>query len=48
MAVEEFGIELNVDVTHDQAKSLALKLNDTIYVHLKSICVFMPETDCVI
>ena len=48
VAVEEFGIELNVDVTHYRAKSLELKLNDTVYVHPRSVRVFMPETDYVI
>jgi len=48
VAVAEFGVELNVDVTHYRAESLGLKLNDNIYVHPRSVRVFMPETDYVI
>ena len=48
VAVDEFGVELNVDVTHYRAKSLELKLNDIVYVHPRSVRVFMPETDYVI
>jgi sulfate transport system ATP-binding protein len=48
VAVEEFGVELNVDVTHYRAKQLELKLNDIVYVHPRSVRVFMPETDYVI
>ncbi len=48
LAVAEFGVELNVDVTHYRAQALGLKLNDTIYVHPRSVRVFMPETDYVI
>lgn len=48
VAVEEFGVELNVDVTHYRAKQLDLKLSDVIYVHPRSVRVFMPEADYVI
>lgn len=48
IAVAEFGVELNVDVTHYRAQALGLKLNDTIYVHPRSVRVFMPEADYVI
>ena len=48
IAVAEFGVELNVDVTHYRAQALDLKLNDTIYVHPRSVRVFMPEADYVI
>jgi sulfate transport system ATP-binding protein len=48
VAVEEFGVELNIDVSHDRARSLNLKLNDAVYVHPSSVRVFMPETDYVI
>jgi sulfate transport system ATP-binding protein len=48
VAIEEFGIELNVDVTHIRAKSLNLKQHDAIYVHPRSVRVFMPEADYVI
>ncbi len=48
VAVEEFGIELNVDVSHYRAKSLDLKLDDAVYVHPRSVRVFMPEADYVI
>lgn len=45
LLVEEFGVELNVDVTHYRAKTLDLKLHDTVYVHPRSVRVFMPEAD---
>ena len=45
MLVEEFGVELNVDVTHYRAKTLDLKLHDTVYVHPRSVRVFMPDAD---
>ena len=48
VAVEEFGVDLNIDVTHYRAKSLDLKLNDKVYVHPRSVRVFMPEPDYVI
>jgi sulfate transport system ATP-binding protein len=48
VAVEEFGLELNVDITHYRAKSIELKLNDIVYVHPRSVRVFMPEADYVI
>jgi sulfate transport system ATP-binding protein len=48
VAVEDFGVELNVDVTHYRAKALDLKLNDMVYVHPRSVRVFMPEADYVI
>ena len=48
VAVEEFGVELNVDITHDRARSLDLKLSDIVFVHPRSVRVFMPETDYVI
>lgn len=48
VAVEEFGVELNIDVSHDRAKSLDLKLNDAVYLHPRSVRVFMPEADYVI
>ena len=48
VAVEDFGVELNIDVSHYHAKSLDLKLNDTVYVHPRSVRVFMPEADYVI
>jgi sulfate transport system ATP-binding protein len=47
-AVEEFGVELNVDISHNRAKSLDQKLNDAVYVHPRSVRVFMPEADYVI
>ena len=48
VAVEEFGIELNIEVSHYRAKSLDLKLDDAVYVHPGSVRVFMPEADYVI
>lgn len=45
LLVEEFGVELNVDVTHYRAKTLDLKLHDTVYVHPRSVRVFMPDAD---
>jgi sulfate transport system ATP-binding protein len=45
VAIEDFGIELNVDVSHYRAKSLDLKLDDSVYVHPRSVRVFMPEAD---
>lgn len=45
LLVEEFGVELNVDVTHQRAKTLELKLHDTVYVHPRSVRVFMPDAD---
>lgn len=48
LLIEEFGVELNVDLTHERAKALNLKLNDTVFVHPRSVRVFMPETDYVI
>ncbi|MFN9718062.1 MAG: sulfate/molybdate ABC transporter ATP-binding protein [Planctomycetota bacterium] len=48
LLIEEFGVELNVDVTHYRAKALDLKLHDTVYVHPRDVRVFMPETDYVI
>ena len=48
VAVDEFGVELNIDVTHYRAKSMELKLNDIVYVHPRSVRVFMPEPDYVI
>jgi sulfate transport system ATP-binding protein len=46
--IEDFGVELNVDITHDRAKSLDLKLKDDVYVHPRSVRVFLPEPDYVI
>ncbi len=48
LLIEEFGVELNVDVTHYRAKALDLKLHDAVYVHPRDVRVFMPETDYVI
>jgi len=48
VTVAEFGVDLSVDVSHDRARSLELKLNDTVYVHPKSVRVFMPEPEYVI
>jgi len=41
-------VELNVDITHYRAKALDLKLNDLVFVHPRSVRVFMPEADYVI
>lgn len=46
--VEEFGVELNIDVTHERAKSLGLKLDEAVFVHPRTVRVFMPEPDFVI
>ena len=48
VCVEEFGVELNIDVTHERAKSLGLKLDEAVFVHPRSVRVFMPEPDFVI
>ena len=48
VSIEDFGVELSVDVTHDRAKSLGLKINDAVFVHPKSVRVFVPELDYVI
>ncbi len=48
VSVEEFGVELNIDVTHERAKLLGLKLDEAVFVHPRSVRVFMPEPDFVI
>ena len=45
---EEFGIELNVDVVRDRAHMLALNVDDIVFVHPKSVRVFLPEPEYVI
>lgn len=48
VSIEDFGVDLSIDVTHERAKSLGLKLNDAVFVHPKSVRVFVPELDYVI
>ena len=42
---EEFGLELNVDVNREHAHQLDLKTGDTVFVHPKSVRVFVPEPE---
>ncbi len=42
---EEFGIELNVDLVRERAQLLALHCDDVVFVHPKSVRVFMPEPE---
>jgi sulfate transport system ATP-binding protein len=48
VSIEDFGVDLSIDVTHERAKSLGLKLNDSVFVLPKSVRVFVPELDYVI
>ncbi|SFI06234.1 sulfate/molybdate ABC transporter ATP-binding protein [Planctomicrobium piriforme] len=43
--LDEFGLELTVDLVRDRAQLLALKLNDVVFVRPKSARVFMPEIE---
>jgi sulfate transport system ATP-binding protein len=43
LLAEDFGLMLNVDVTPDRYKALALKPNDTVYVTPKSAKIFEAD-----
>jgi sulfate transport system ATP-binding protein len=43
LLAEDFGLMLNVDVTPDRYKSLALAPNETVYVTPKSARIFEAE-----
>ena len=45
VAASEFGIELSVDLVRERALQLALQVGETVYVHPKSVRVFMPEIE---
>ncbi len=43
--LDEYGIEVTVDLVREQSKQLKLCLGDTVFVRPKSARVFMPEAE---